>query len=208
MPVKSKVFVDEVSVRARLREFDLTLEALLDVVRHYVLAINSQTEDHPSWSKGISPAGEAVFALRSRLKADGWTKEEIRNFALTVHPEGKLAINIAKGDEGTGDPDVNVISTSEKGSCTEDAVSANQLVLDLPAPEREQPLSRPTWYLLVRKTKSGARAEFSLPVGLEERRISAWSERIMLPSIEEDGEGPLVAGFESDAFEIKISRKK
>lgn len=208
MPFKARVLTDEKSVRARLIELDLTLEALLDVVRHYALAMNSQTDDHPTWSKGIGPAGEAVYALRSRLKAEGWTREEVKSFALTVHPRGELAINIAKGDEGTGDPLVNVSTTSEKGACTEFAVQANQFLLDLPVPDQPPSTSRPTWYLLVRKTFHGIRAEFSLPVGLVDKHISLWEERLMLPMISEDGEEPLVSGFEDDGFDIRISRKQ
>ncbi len=208
MPVKAKMFVELEDVRRRLAELGLTIEALLDVLRHYALSLNSQTDDHPSWGRGISPASEAVFALRSRMKTEGWTRQEEKGFALTVHPDGKLAVNIAKGDEGTGDPKVNVETSSEKGVCTEAAIGANQYLLDLPAPEVVGTNQRPTWYLLFRKKINGIHAELSLPVGLVDKHISLWRERIMLPVLPEDGVEVSVGGFDDGGFEVKLSRKK
>jgi len=162
---------------------------LHDVSVHYALSVLGMTDDHPSWATGIAPMGEAVFALRQLTRALGWTKEENRGFALTVHPDAKYAVNISKGDLHTGDPEKTPCSHSEKGICTEEALLGNQLSFgfmsnaDVPASTVQQ--VRPTWYLLLRVSGDKILSEFSLPLAMsDEKKISEWAERVILPAIQ------------------------
>jgi hypothetical protein len=211
MTVSCVVVIEEVDVKNELEQLDLAVDPLRDVVRHIALTINSYTEDHPSWGPGITTASEAVFALRSILRSLGWRREEENGFALTVHPENRLAINIAKGDEGVGDANSQVLSVSAKGICTEVAIEQNQMcfgfvkrveitVLDS--------MGRPTWYLLYNKKANGIHAELSLPLELaDSRQLSGWAKRIILPITRIDGEGEVTAGFEDSGFEVNVKRK-
>lgn len=209
MAAACQIIINESDVRNKLAELDLTLEQLRDVLRHISLTINSQTEDHPSWGPGITTASEAVFALRGRLRENGWFREEERGFALTVHPEQKLALNIAKGDEGTGDPESDVATVSDKGICTVQAISENQLSLKLSLPPVDEAPRRPTWYLLYCRKSNGIHAELSLPIGMSsEKHISLWRVRIVLPIVPEDSELGLTAGFDDRGFDISIKRKR
>lgn len=208
MALTCKVYSDERQVGEKLAELGLSVEQLRDVLRHIALTINSQTEDHPSWGPGITVASEAVFALRGTLRDSQWSREEERGFALTVHPQNKLAINIAKGDEGTGDPDADVATASDKGICTVQAITQNQLSLDLGLPPATKTPKRPTWYLLYCRKAGGIHAELSLPVGMSaEKHISVWRERIILPLTPEDTEPDLTAGFDDGGFEVSVKRK-
>jgi hypothetical protein len=203
-----KIYQTTSDVTEKLAEFDLAIAELQDVIRHIALTINSQTPDHPSWGTGITVASEAIFALRGRLKEKGWSREEERGFALTAHPHNRIAINIAKGDEGTGDSLASVSTVSDKGICTEHAISENQLALRLPVPDPVTVVNRPTWYLIYCKKSDGIHAEFSLPIGLSaEKHISVWRERIILPITKEDSEIGLTAGFDDGGFEVPVRRK-
>jgi hypothetical protein len=144
------------------------------------------------------------------LRDRGWTKEEERGFALAVHPMQKLAINIAKGDEGTGEPSENVITVSEKGICTEEAIAKNQASFDFGDVPHQDDCPRPTWYLIYNKRGAAIHSELSLPSQLSDtKHISEWRKRIILPIIREDDDvGPLTAGFDDGGFEVKLSRKK
>ena len=203
-----KIYSDELDVVSRLSELGLTISKLREVLRHIAVTANSHTEDHPSWGPGITTASEAVFSLRGVLRDDGWTREEEKGFALTVHPENKIAINIAKGDEGTGDPDSDVTTVSDKGICTVLAITENQLCLKLSLPDIKEPHKRATWYLLYCRKRGGIFGELSLPVGMSEtKHISLWRERIILPEVREDQEPELTAGFDDGGYEIQIKRK-
>lgn len=210
MPAEAQIFVEYEEVRNRLEQLGLTVELLQEVVRHYAIYLNSQTEDHPTWGRGITPASEAIYALRNILRPLGWSREEEKGFALTIHPNNELAINIAKGDEGTGNPKAKVTSSSEKGICTEEALNENeQYSFDLMVPEVVGVVpKRPTWYLIVRKKADGMHAEFSLPIGLVEKKICEWRERIILPKTSIDDPEISTAGFDDGGFEVKLSRRK
>lgn len=204
-----KVTSCDQEVNARLKLMDLSVAGLGDVIKDIDLVINSMTADHPSWGKGITIASEAVASLRSRFRGDGWTKQEEKGFALTVHPDGLLAINIAKGDIGTGDKHAEVISVSDKGICTEIAVQQNQYCFDFMAKEDETQDKMQTWYLLYCKKDDGIHAELSLPVGFSDTmHLSIWRERIILPIIKSDPEfEELTTGFDDGGFGIKLSKK-
>ncbi len=203
-----KIYQRTSDVAGKLSELDLTIAELLDVVRHIALTINSQTPDHPSWGTGITVASEAIFALRGRLKEKRWSREEERGFALTAHPDNRFAINIAKGDEGTGDPVASLATVSDKGICTENAIAGNQLALRLPVPDPVVVVVRPTWYLIYCKKSDGIHAELSLPIGLSaEKHISVWRERIILPITKEDSGPDLTAGFDDGGFDVPVRRK-
>jgi len=210
MPVKARILFEEHDVHTRLNELNLPIELLTEVVRQYALSLNSQTKDHPTWGRAITPASEAIFALRNRMKLYGWFNSDENGFALTVHPEELLAVNVATGDSGTGDCLVNVSTSSDKGRCTVVAVDSNQYVLDIPPPEVTPSEARcPFWYLLIRRKGEAFYSELSLPVGMEEKKISLWAERIILPVVRADDLLPPDSPVpEADEYEVTLARRK
>ena len=210
MAVFCKVHSIPREVETRLAELDLQSSQLCDVLRHIALVMNTFGENHPSWGPGITTASEAVATLRSILQNDGWTREEEKGFALTVHPTGRLAVNIAKGDEDVGVEEGNPSTVSDKGVCTVQAIAKNQLSFPFGYSTKLREVGqRPTWYLLYCQKKDGLYGELSLPIGLSDKKqINKWIERIILPIMRQDHLGDLSAGFDDGGFGISVSKKK
>lgn len=215
MAIPCTIVTDPVSVEQRLGELGLTPVILFDVVKHYARTVLGMTPDHPSWCTGIAPAGEAVFALRQLTRPLGWTREENRGFALTIHPKNILAVNIAKGDLNTGNPEHDPTSHSEKGVCTVEALADNQISFDFmekfAASDEADFVSRPTWYLLIRVTERFVKFEFSLPIALSaDNHISKWAERLIFLDLDIGDIGSSSATVAAeDAVDIRpnITRK-
>jgi hypothetical protein len=130
-----------------------------------------------------------------------------------IHPDGAMAINVATADAGTGIPAANVSNKAPKGVSTADAISVNQvqLELDLPVPDmphvrgEEGPL---TWFLLLHRAAAEVRCELSLPSQISpDGRITRWQERIMLPSIPLDGAEVKIVVPAGPDLDIDVKRK-
>ncbi len=142
----------------------------------------------------------------------GWTRSDERNYALVLHPDGVIAINVATGDSGTGRPDAVPSNKAPKGVSTADAISVNQqqLELDLPVPDvpdirgDDGPL---TWFLLLHRADGEIRSELSLPSAMSpDGRIIRWQERIILSPIQLDTEIEIEAPRGVD-LDIEVKRK-
>jgi len=96
---------DADDVAQRLALLGLEQEQLLHPARRWHFSWSSFTLNHPPIGIGISAWTEAVAALREELLPVGWTRSDERNYALVLHPDGVIAINVATGDSGTGRPD-------------------------------------------------------------------------------------------------------
>ncbi len=130
-----------------------------------------------------------------------------------IHPDGAMAINVASGDAGTGIPTASVSNRAPKGVSTADAISINQvqLELDLPVPDMphvrgdEGPL---TWFLLLHRSSDEVRCELSLPSQISaDGRITRWQERIMLPSIPLDSTDVVAVTPQGPDLDIDVKRK-
>jgi hypothetical protein len=202
--------VDDVTQRLAL--LGLEQEQLLQAARRWHFSWSSFTLNHPPIGIGISAWTEAVAALREELLPVGWTRSDERNYALVLHPDGVIAINVATGDSGTGRPDAVPSSKAPKGVSTADAISVNQqqLELDLPVPDvpdirgDDGPL---TWFLLLHRADGEIRSELSLPSAMSpDGRIIRWQERIILSPIQLDTEIEIEAPRGVD-LDIEVKRK-
>lgn len=213
MAVTLPAYTEPEDVKTRLADMGLTEEPLVHAARRWYLSWVSFTTNHPPFAIGIAAWMEAVAALREGLLPLGWTRSDEKNYALVIHPNGSIAINIASGDAGTGMPTANVSNRAPKGVSTADAISVNQvqLELDLPVPDMphvrgdEGPL---TWFLLLLRAGAEVRCELSLPSQITaDGRITRWQERIMLPSISLDGAEVEIAVPEGPDLDIDVKRK-
>ena len=206
------VYFEPNDVKDRLAEMGLSEDPLLHAVRRWYLSWVSFTVNHPPFGIGIAAWMEAVAALREKLLPIGWTRSDDKNYALVIHPDELLAINVATGDAGTGIPNANVSNKAPKGISTTDAISVNQiqLELELPVPDIPQcgedgPL---TWFLLLHRAATELRCELSLPSQISsDGRITRWQERIILPSIPLDGAEIEIVTPEGADFDIDVKRK-
>src|SRR5438552_5773656 len=114
-------------VRQRLAELGLQDEPLRDAVRRGQLAFLNCTPNHPPPFPGMSAWAETVCALREVLSPTGWQRSNENNYALSVDPEGLVAIAVATGNDGTGRADVTPSTNARKGPSTLEAIGVNQL---------------------------------------------------------------------------------
>lgn len=213
MPTIPSIHASPEQARDRLSSLGLTEEPLLHAAQRWYLRSTEFTPNHPPFGVGISAWTEAVAALRDGLLPIGWSRSDEKNYSLAVHPDGGMAINVATGDAGTGDPTADVSNRARKGSSTADAISVNQvqLEMDLPVPDMahlrsdDGPL---TWFLLLYRAENEVRAELSLPLDLSpDGRITRWQERIMLPSLPLDDPGATPEMSAGPDFDIPIKRR-
>lgn len=192
--MQTLVHTDPVAVRRRLHRLGLAPDVLLNAVRAAYAAWSNCTDLDPAMYPGQTMWATAVRHLRIGLLPT-WQLCEAGNFSLTLSPDKQVAIGVATGDDGTGVADRVPVTKSRKGPRTMEAVAANnaQLGLDLAfADGWAPPLSDPdelgayvTWLLLIYRDHSEVRCELSLPLGFDEYdRVSAWTERIILSSID------------------------
>lgn len=185
--------LDEVD--SRLAELGLDENRLGEIVRRGYVAFSSCTPNDPPLYPGFSAWASMVRGLREYLLPE-WDRSDESNYSLVINPAGTVAIAVATGDDGTGRRDATPTTKSSKGPSTAEAVTTNQLQLDLPfvfppvqAPAR--PASgekqRITWIFLVHRAKGEVRCELSLPSSMgTDGRVDRWQERIILKAIPTD----------------------
>jgi hypothetical protein len=188
------VLVEDKAVN-RLRELGLSVDIIERVIRRADAEASTFTAFDPPIMEGLTRWGRTSRFLREELVPWGWTYDNPRNWARTIHPSGEFAIVAATGDELTGVAGPGVLPTTKyrKGDATIRAVEANEQLafdfgdLDLftaaPHAARGGIL---TWVLLFYSDEHEFRVELSLPDGIEDGRISSWAERIILPPFPRD----------------------
>lgn len=207
------LFNEPDTIATRLTQLGVTEVALREAVYQGHLQRTRLTPNHPSIYHGLNMWGEVVAALREQLRSDGWIRQEVGSFALTVHEGLKLAITVASGDEGTGNPFAHPSNRSKKGRNTVEAIEANrqlELFERLPSEHRQEGDERQTW-VLMHHTDIGRgeiRLEISRPSNIgDDGKITEWAERIILDSIPFDDELVEIYPPSGPDIEIDIRRK-
>jgi hypothetical protein len=179
----------------RLAELGLTVELIERVVRRADADVSTFTEFDPPIMLGLTRWGRISRYLREELVPRGWTYDNPRNLARTIHPDGEFAIVAATGDELTGLAGLLPSTRYRKGDATVQAVAVNeQLTFDfgdgfaaeLTAELTVDANALLTWILLFFEDEHEFRVELSLPDGIEDGRITSWAERIILPPFPRD----------------------
>ncbi len=175
----------------RLAELDLSVEIIAATLRRADSAADGCSDLDPPILQGLLRWARATRYLREQLVPTGWSFDNPRNLARTIHPSGEFAVVIATGDDQTGRPDATAGPRHPRGYATEQAVAANsQLSFDfgslLQVTRTGQvaglnPLR--TWLLLFTSDRDNFFVELSMPEAYEDGRITAWTERILLPAI-------------------------
>ena len=181
----------------------LQIPELREAVRANFLAQAACTRNDALTAAGFIGWNASVRVLREFLIPKGWIPKNIKNSPRITSPDGSMAIMWATGDEATGNPMVMPKTKSNKGTTTRTAINNNEAQIWLFSDEmipHMMPVTsagqskKSTWVLLVYVRidplgNHSVRAELSLPVGMDESgRITAWSERIILPEITTDGD--------------------
>jgi hypothetical protein len=198
-----------------LSHLSLTEEPLLAAVMQGYFARIDCTANHPPLYPSFVAWGETVRALREQLAPGGWMRNDEKNYSRTMHPDGRIAIAVATGDEATGVAGMTPSTKSAKGPSTLDALEVNR-TLWLPgmAPDsvaEETDGDRPpvaTWILLVHHAESEIRSELSLPYDIgTDGRITVWQERILLRVLPLDPEPMVVVPPTQPDIDVVVRRK-
>jgi hypothetical protein len=175
----------------RLAELGLSVGLIERVVRRADADVSTFTELDPPIMQGLTRWGRISRYLREELVPDGWTYDNPRNLARTIHPSGEFAIVAATGDELTGLAGLLPTTRYRKGDATVQAVGVNEqltfdfgdgFTMDMTADAG----ALLTWILLFFEDEAEFRVELSLPDGIEDGRITSWAERIVLPPFPRD----------------------
>lgn len=183
-------------VENRLAQLGLDESRLSEVVKRGYVAFASCTANDPPLYPGFNAWAIMVRALREYLLPAGWERSNENNYSLVINPTGTMAIAVATGDEGTGRSATTPTTRSSKGPSTAEAVTTNQLQLDLvfppitvPTCPTENEVQRMTWILLVYRGQGEVRCELSLPTSMgPDGRVDGWRERIILRAFPTDPE--------------------
>lgn len=196
-----KVHNEVFDVHSRLQQLGLKVPDLLDAVRAAQHGRAACTELDPPIYSALSLWAHGVRRLRQRLLPLKWSMSNEGGYCTVVSPDAAHAIAVASGDVNTGKAYASPTTLSAKGPRTQDAISANQLSLDLRLPDASEvdvaEEQCETWLLLiyVDSDVGEIRSELALPSGQDDMgRVTTWAERIILPSVD----------FQTDPFDSSI----
>lgn len=169
----------------RLQQLGLTVSVVERVVRRADAEVAMCTELDPPIMEGMTRWGKTSRFLREELIPRGWTYDNPRNLARTIHPSGEFAIVASTGDELTGltVPGHLPSTRYRKGDAMSRAVALNeQLAFDFGDGWGRKPDdTMRTWILLFYVDEHEFRTELSLPSHIQDGLITRWAERVILP---------------------------
>jgi hypothetical protein len=161
---------------------------------------------------------ETVGELRTQVLNlnKGWRSGTTGNYETSWNPERNIAIAVVGGNPDTGERTLaHPKAARRRGPLTAKRVRRNavgQMMFDLPEFKENPPAEDEdceTWFFLLNARKGLMFSELSLPLSLgSDGRISAWRERIILPSI--SFEGAVVTPLEPDENEppqVNVQRR-
>jgi hypothetical protein len=184
------IYSEPEEVGARLQALGLREDVLVDSVRSGLNWMFSCTlNDVPNFA-GYAMWDKIIRFLREDLLPQGWERNNSRNYATTVHPEGLCTLAVAAGNAATGRPDREPSTRTAKGPVTREHIARNNGQLDFgevydafPAPKKQYFDGGPTYLLLHywdEETET-VWVELSMPSEMTaEGLVTRWAERIVL----------------------------
>jgi hypothetical protein len=215
--MQTLLHTDSDAVQVALGRLDLEEEILLTAAQASYLAKANSTANHPPMHAPFVAWSEAVRALRDGLVTRGWQRNNDKNWPRTIHPSGNIALTVATGNEATGRAGDSPSTKAAKGPSTVGALEVNRgLQFWLPGMEppraldanEEEDSKTITWLLLVHHADNEIRAELSLPLDVDrDGKVAVWRERIILRSIQLDGEPVEVQPPALPDIDVAVRRK-
>lgn len=192
-------------------EFGIHDSEIQDIVLQGLHARVGCSPHHPRTFPGLLQWAETVRALRDRTVPNGWSTRDVKNFPLSMHPSGKVAIAVQTGDHDTGVRSGTPSNRTPKGSTTEGAIAVNQQqlglfdsFLPLPSPE-ESGNDFVMWVLLYHVSPYELRFELSLPSKMVGGKIRSWQKRFVFQSIRFDELNIDIGDDNDDGSDIDIA---
>lgn len=179
---------------ARLREFSLSAEVLVDAVRRGAQRGACRSALALPSAAGTDLYHDTMEDLAQALTRRGWARITVASQPRLEHPDGLLAITVSSA-RGAGVP-ASRPRTHRKGPATQNylaRVPAQDALFDLDdpadAPPRGTVPEADLWFLLLDRYDGYVTAELSRPSEVNAAgQVVGWSERVLLPSVRTDGE--------------------
>jgi len=193
------------------------LQALgLDVATIHEVLLYGNAEK-ATYTKNDAPgAGEYarwsrhVRRLTEVLVPRDWERINPDNQPTLVHPDRQRCLVVTSGSSATGIVYATPTTKNPKGRTIRDAVKGNAALALLSPQDIEPALAslRETWMLLTHINIDGQiQAEVSLPSAMEGEQITAWEQRILIPTLNPSS-GPEDRGQEEPPdYDFSVVRK-
>jgi len=147
----------------------------------------------------------------------GWVASDEANVAAVLQPELGVAVVVTRGDEATAESMALPRTKYPRGPVTIAAVKQNRQALLFESRETNEKIIsgsneptplRVTWFLLLAPASDSIQLELSLPRAADEQgRIASWSERIILPAVNTDGDDFSVVEQPGHDVVVEVTRK-
>lgn len=188
-------------VHPRLSELGLSASTLTTIVGEGEAGRASATELDPPSASGMLAWIHGVRAKRAKLIPLGYEYLDIEGCPVTRHPDRRIAIIYAAGNESTGLVERTPTTKYPKGEVLFNAIRENSRQMDLFAclstaanmntavavKTHKEMTGYTTYLLMVFPSPVDTRAELSAPASFDDRGFPAsWSERIILPVVPRD----------------------
>ncbi|QPL05557.1 MULTISPECIES: hypothetical protein [Actinomyces] len=185
---------EESDVAARLAAHGLAgIDLPAICVEGFKAALAQHSPFDPVTAFGYQRWAKIVEALRRALDQRSWQSFDDEGAARSLSPHGQIVIAAVGGDEATG-TGRQPSNARAKGRVLERETRDNAEALSLSPTQQvlfdsrflgEDAVlrGRQTWILLYfwDKAAHSIRCELSLPVDLEDGKVTRWAERIILP---------------------------
>ncbi|NIG74063.1 hypothetical protein F3J34_10695 [Klebsiella sp. Ap-873] len=191
-----KIYEDQSSFD-KLHSMGLSVDDFTFAISRAIYESRRSSPLHPRTSAMSRAWEEAVAALRESVLSglNGWNYTFNSGLEYTINSELGLSIIVTSGNKDTGVVDGFPKSKNAKGAATEGVISRNLDLFNSEELEEVEELSgvaidSTKTYVFLYYFDLGAqevRCELSLPSAMSgfngHNKISAWSERILLPSV-------------------------
>lgn len=180
-----RVLADHPEVDARLAEFGVTRQALLEVVRGVVAARADAIADDPASAEGLLAYIYGTRYVRQLFRAIGWVNYRENNVESVKHPDSPLKV-VYQSVDLAADKLHKPQAVSGKGSGADRIIAVGQAGL---FPEEEMSAVRDqglaelrtgVWFFCVSVQGGDVRAELSLPSGISGGNFEGFIERIFI----------------------------
>jgi hypothetical protein len=210
MGIATRFVAQEWEVNARLKDFGVTRDELMEIVRAVVAARADAILDDPASAEGQFAYIYGTRYLRRVFKAHGWFNHSENNIEAVKHPNRDLKIVYQSVDLAAKRNHIPR-AVSNKGSGSDKLIDAGQGhlfsdgLLDAMSQQTLAQLKAGVWFFCVSVIGDDVRAELSLPSGLSGNNFMAFVERIFIVN---EGDWPRISIIDdsgSDAIDIEPS---
>ncbi|AKR42712.1 hypothetical protein [Methylophilus sp. TWE2] len=164
------------------------------------------TPAHAPTAAGSLQWHETVFALRTQLALRKWRIVDTRNCPLIVSPDKNIMIAIMTGDKDTGMEFGDPRNQGAKGTVLSGAIQKNLELFS--AKNKANKDGTQLWVLLYHVVGAEVRRELSIPNSFYRGKITGWSERILLGSMQFNSQPDVFPISPTDDLDFDVIRKK